>query len=233
MNKIKKSIAVFLILLLAGCSQNTNQGNEIGEQQISQEENNLITLAQVRSEIDETMEKAKSGGYSNLKFADFNPIVTEEDVVSDVKELTTQTGMEEKTIEESLEEQYQWICKVAGYKVDKTKIKDWKSELTLDKVEGQIQKGTYPEKKNMDNGYILPQLSYVLLDEDGNNQKTVIVGSNKCDLFLQFGMVAYSEELNFVKEYRTNVNDKSLDDSYELEDGPCTVKEAVSVGRGL
>ena len=44
---------------------------------------------------------------------------------------------------------------------------------------------------------------------------------------MRFSSVFYSEDVSLVKEYRTNVKDKSLEDSYELEDGPCTVKEAI------
>lgn len=219
MRKRMITILSLVVLVLAACGQTKGK---------KQEDNKLVSLEQVRSELDTTMKKAKAGGYNKLTFAEFMPIVTEEDVITDVKELWSQAGMEKKTIEESLKEQYQWICEFKGEKVDNSKIKDLKSGLTMDEVEKRLKKGTYPQEARLDEGYILPTLVYHLYDKDGYDKEMIEVDSGKCNVYAQFGMVAYSEELDFVKEYRANVTDESLNDSYELEDGPCTVKEAVA-----
>lgn len=227
MNKFKKGVVmVGCCILFAGCSQNRLESVGTEEtQQTQQAEEHLVTLEQVRSEIDKTMEKARSGGYPNLSFVDFEPVVTKEDFVCDVVELVTQTGAEKKTIEETVREQYQWLCHLTGKKLKKSEVQDSKSGLSLDEVEKRLEKGTYPEKKGVKDGFILPELSYYTGNE--SNHQCIDVYPNKCSLYMRFSSVFYSEDVSLVKEYRTNVKDKSLEDSYELEDGPCTVKEAI------
>lgn len=109
------------------------------------EKHKFFSLETVRNEMDDTMAKACNGEYENLSFAKFDPVITEEKEVADITETATQAGTEEKTIEESVAEQYQWLCEVAGKKLDKKKVKDFKCDLSLDQVEKRLEEGTYPE----------------------------------------------------------------------------------------
>lgn len=229
MKKTKKicTVALLFVLLLGSCSKQQEQGEVEHTNQatvVDEENNHLITLAQVRSEIDSTMEKAKSGGYDKLTFADFTPIVTEEDVITDVKEIAKEPDSEEKTSGECIKEQYQWLCELTGEKVDKSKIKDGKTDMTFKEAEKRAEDGTYPEGV-VDNAR-MPYLIYKANeDEDGYEQGFWIEsGDRPWKVVLRR---TSSEDLTFVKEYRTNLTDEELSDSYELEDGSCTIKDAI------
>ena len=217
---MKKTGFIFLMTvtcLLAGC----------GSKKQSVDNSELVSLETVRGELDQTMEKAYNGAYENLTFAQFEPVFTNENEVADITETGTQTGTKEKTIEESLSEQYQWLCEIAGEKLDKTKITDFKSNLNLEQVEKKCKEGNYPKSARIEEGYKLPNLVYMEEDDEGNTTKYITATSGKCNFCAQLGMVALSEEVEFVKEYYANAVDGSLEDTYELEDGICSVKEGL------
>ena len=215
----KRLLVIFMILtfMISGC----NSEKELDEK------SKFFSMEMVRNEMDDTMEKAYNGEYENLSFAKFEPVITEENEVADITETATQAGMEEKTIEESVDEQYKWLCEIAGEKLDKKKVKDFKCELSLEQVEKKIEEGTYPEASGKEYGYKLPNLIYIEEDEKGNTKKYFSANSGKCEFVAQFGTVAYGEDVEFVKEYYANATDGSLEDTYELEDGECTIKEAI------
>lgn len=215
----KKLLALFMIFtfLISGCNS----------QKETDEKHKFFSLETVRNEMDDTMAKACNGEYENLSFAKFEPVITEEKEVADITETATQAGTEEKTIEESVAEQYQWLCEVAVEKLDKKKVKDFKSDLSLDQVEKRLEEGTYPETDGIEDGYKLPHLVYMEEDEDGNTKKYFGMDSGKCNFVAQFGTVAYGEDVDFVKEYYANATDGSLEDTYKLEDGKCSIQEAI------
>ena len=215
----KKLLFFFVVLtfLISGCNSKKE----------TDEKSKLFSLKTVRNEMDDTMEKAYRGEYENLNFAKFQPVITEEKEVTDITEIATQAGTEEKTIEESVSEQYKWLCEIAGETLDKKKVKDFKCNLSLDQVEKKLEEGTYPEKAGLEDGYKLPNLIYIEEDKKGNTKRYFAANSGKCEFVAQFGTVANSEDVDFVKEYYANATDGSLEDTYELEDGECSIKEAI------
>lgn len=214
---IKKSIVAIMLMcsLLSGCGK-----------QSFEEDAHLISMNEVRDQLADTMKKAKEGKYDKLSFGKIDPIVTSENRLTDIYEVSYQAGTEEKTVEACLKEQYQWICEIEGQQVPKKDVYDNKSDLWLDEIEQLVKKGKYPKELNSDIGYVMPSLSYRTYDADGNNDQLVSVDSGKCFINVILGNVA-SEELEKVDQYYANVTDQSLDDSYQLEDGGCTIREAI------
>lgn len=211
------SLALCCILSLSGCGKQQNKENV-------EKEKHFYTLEEVRSQMDETMEKAYSGAYKNLEVSHLIPVCTQEDSVSEMQQQKTEYGDLNKTMEECVKEQYELICNWLGVEeVDKTKVIDYKSEESLDKVEKMFQDGTYPEDKNTTEiGAGQPALVY-------KDKKGVyfLLTSGWCDYMARVND-KWNQDYTVVKEYYADLDDESLQDSYKLEDGECTVAEAIA-----
>ena len=206
----------FLAIILAmGCSCQKTKNTAMDEK--------LYTLEEVRGQAEDTMSKAYNGGYKNLTFSSFSPEITEDDSVSEYQEERTEYGKPEKTMKECVEEQYKNICAWLGKKeVDKSKITDFKSEENLLQVEKMLKDGTYPEEKGIENGDGKPWLLY----KDEENGIFISVNSGWCDYEASINS-NYNKEYEVVKEYQVNVKDGSTKDKYALQDGKCSIAQAV------
>ena len=206
----------FLAIILAmGCSCQKTKNTATNEK--------LYTLEEVREQVEDTMSKAYNGGYKNLTFSRFSPAIPEEDSVSEYQEERTEYGKPEKTMKECVEEQYKNICTWLGKKeVDKSKIIDFKSEENLLQVEKMLKDGTYPEEKGIENGDGKPALLY----QDEKSGVFISVNSGWCDYEASINS-NYNKEYEVVKEYQVNVKDGSIKDKYVLQDGKCSIAQAV------
>lgn len=206
----------FLAIILAmGCSCQKTKNTAMDEK--------LYTLEEVRGQAEDTMSKAYNGGYKNLTFSSFSPEITKDDSVSEYQEERTEYGKPEKTMKECVEEQYKNICAWLGKKkVDKSKITDFKSEENLLQVEKMLKDGTYPEEKGIENGDGKPWLLY----KDEENGIFISVNSGWCDYEASINS-NYNKEYEVVKEYQVNVKDGSTKDKYVLQDGKCSIAQAV------
>ena len=185
--------------------------------------NQLFLLREVREEAEETMEKAYSGAYKNLTFDKFTPTITTEDSVSEMKQEGTEYGDLSKTTQECVKEQYESICAWLGEKeVDKTKIMDLKSEDTLDRVEEMLQDGTYPESKAIEDGLGKPELRY----QDEKKNIYILVNSGWCYYDVTLDR-KYDDPFVGIEKYNANLEDDQLEKSYPLEDGECSLQEAI------
>lgn len=224
MRKILKYtiIGSVIVLLFTACSsEKSDNGN--GDKK---NEQNLYTLNKVREAIPETMKKAYAGEYKNLTFASFSPTVTKEDYVAEMRQERTEYGDESKTIEESINEQYDFMCDRAGRKIDKATVTDYKSGEKLDKVEQMLKEGNYPTDAGMEMGYGKPRLYY----EDD----TMKIETDAAWCFYEVTdkqtlrkKVNASDGYKVIKEYNAYNENKSLDDKYLLDDGECSIREAI------
>lgn len=222
--KHKRKIGIFLAGLLLLCSSCQSQTTQKSTEQ-QEKSTTLVSLQEVREQLDADMEEAYSGKYDKMKFMKFEPQMTDEDQVGDIYQVKPQCRDDSMTMEECAREQYQWLCDMAGEKLDKKQVRDIKSGKYLDEVERMFKNGTYPEKKMLKDGYAKPNLTYTGKDGhsfEANSGKGIVIGEWK-------RIKTPSEDMKLLdKVYYANATDDSLDDSYELADGPCTVREAIA-----
>lgn len=198
--------------LLYGCEKNES----------SSEKQKYYTIHEVKEQMKQDMEEAYNGKYDKLSFSSFTPKITDEESISQLCQQRTQYGNKNKTAEQCVKEQYEYICQWLGEDaVDKTKIIDMKSDKTLDEVEKLLQENKYPDDQNLQDGLGMPALLY-----QNENGVFFSLDSGLCSYEASINNVYY-EDNEFIKTYYANAEDGSLEESYTLEDGECTISEAI------
>ena len=230
--KLNRSAVVICLVLMLCCSCSCGDNAGSGETQTNvpadaqdSETAGLVTFEEARNQLDQTMEDAYNGKYDKLEFIKSQPQIPDVDEIGNIIQIWPEVQDSSMTARECIREQYGWLCDMAGRKLDKKKVIELKTEKTLEEAEKMLEEGTYPEKEKL-NGKYKPSLDYN--EEDGS----FAVNSSKCYIW---GEWKKSDRLQpdrdkitqVEKIYYANATDGSLEDSYELADGPCTVKEAI------
>ena len=230
--KLNKGVLLLCLVLSLCCSCSRGNDGSKAETQTNMpadaqdsETDGLVTFEEARNQLDQTMEDAYNGKYDKLEFIKSQPQMPDIDEIGNIIQIWPEVRDRSMTAEECIKEQYEWLCEMAGRKLDKKKIIDLKTEKSLEEAEKMLEKGTYPEEGKL-NGQYKPSLDYN--ESDGS----FALNSSKCYIWGEWKKVKKiqpdSDKITQVdKIYYANATDGSLEDSYELADGPCTVKEAV------
>lgn len=220
----KKLLLVFggiiVVLIIAGVLvsyHNSDKNNQIEEiiQGESEQKDTLVSLGKAREDLIVLMEKGRNGEYRNLKFENFTPFVTEEDVVCSLKILPPSVELSE----EQLQKQLDTLQVFYDHEVNEDQITvNTFDGISVDELRKEI------EKQNSE----FLQRGYLLIYRNG--EEYAQINNSVSVLWIDMGLegVSPSGEDCLDKVYYAGAADGSLEDTYETETGTISVGDAIT-----
>ena len=226
---MKKKLMVFMGILFAMCvvgfagiytgnqkrqAKQEEKNNVQEDTSATQQNDDYCTLEECRKQIQNVIEKGKNGEYRNLEFAEFTPVVTDED---EAEAITISIPKHEEFTKEYLDEQIGYIKDFYDHDVS---LKDIRLN-DFDGIDGnelyqQIKEG----KCSVKDGDVW-WLLYIHDDE------YVQLTNNNLWVDTGFPGVVPKESVRLDVCYYAGADDGSLDDTYKTKTGEMTVRQAI------